>query len=1011
MKNIFLSFCFFFCLLQAIHAQDNGVVTFSIPVRNSLRFNKFLINPAFSFAREQNSYVTIFNKREWIQFDDAPQTYLASYSGRFRENQGVGLAVFQQNEGVLTTFGGVVNFAQNVYINQDNNLTFGLNLGFYKSGINAGGVVTNYSDPALSLVPSNSLLVVSPGINYGTAFLDFGVALKNAVLYNLQTSQMVQDDPQRAIQAHLMYTGFIDSNGFFDRSKFSGLLRTEIKKEQTIISGLMMFSIPKGVWAQAGYNTFHGVSAGIGLNVTSRIALEYNYEKTLGDFTQFGPSHEIVLAYKFNGKYSDDDEEEGSILPKFEPKTVATPQPVVKVTQKSATDIQKENELKTAKAKAVADAALKARQDFEAQAKAKAEENRLKREKAVADAAAKAKIAADARTKQLADAKAKVTVPVSTPDAKAKLEAQAKAKVDAEAAKAKLVADAKAKADAEAAKQVVNKPKSDDSAKAKLAAEAKAKSDAAKVKLAADAKAKLDAEAAKAKLVADAKAKADAEAKAKSDTEAKAKLAADAKAKSDAEAKAKLDAEAAKAKSDAEAKAKLDAEAREKLTAEAKAKLDAEAKAKFDAEAANAKLAAEAAKAKSDAEAKAKLDAEAAKAKSDAEAAKAKLAADAKAKLDAEAAKAKLAADAKAKSDAEAKAKSDAEAAKAKLAADAKAKSDAEAKAKLDAEAAKAKLAADAKAKSDAEAKAKSDAEEQARLAALNKPKDENSKSMDKIAETLDVAGKTQQQLLSQLNEKVKLKEKELQDLKTENDLSDKGIASAPKPFKSGSAQNAELENLKAEIAIVNQNQSQLLSNFKALYDERIKKVPNKNDALTVSYLQSIEQLKAEQAQAELSNKNLLATLEQIKLDTEIEKKRRIKRANFQNEDDRFARDQETLKRIKETTKLSATPFKPEDFDFGNEQLNMQIIKNIKNVETGYYMVYAVHEDVAKRDAFLTKTVAAGENKVNFFFDVKSSNYFIYTSRFDNLDEATKTIESRGNKPYNAKMVIIKVEN
>ena len=221
----------------------------------------------------------------------------------------------------------------------------------------------------------------------------------------------------------------------------------------------------------------------------------------------------------------------------------------------------------------------------------------------------------------------------------------------------------------------------------------------------------------------------------------------------------------------------------------------------------------------------------------------------------------------------------------------------------------------------------------------------------------------------------------------------------------------ALLNNLKAEIAIVNQNQNQLLSNFKALYEERIKKVPNKNDALTLSYLQSIEQLKAEQAKAELSNKNLLATLEQIKVDTEIEKKRRIKRANFQNEDDRFARDQETLKRIKETTKLSATPLKPEDFDFGNEQLNMQIIKNIKNVETGYYIVYAVHADVAKRDAFLTKTVAAGENKVNFFFDVKSSNYFIYTTRFDVLEEATKTLESRGNKPYNAKMVVIKVEN
>jgi hypothetical protein len=49
-----------------------------------------------------------------------------------------------------------------------------------------------------------------------------------------------------------MYTGFIDSYGFFDRSKFSGLIRAE-SKEQTIVSGLVMFSIPKGLgtsWLQ-----------------------------------------------------------------------------------------------------------------------------------------------------------------------------------------------------------------------------------------------------------------------------------------------------------------------------------------------------------------------------------------------------------------------------------------------------------------------------------------------------------------------------------------------------------------------------------------------------------------------------------------------------------------------------------------------------------------------------------------------------------------------------------------
>ena len=73
-------------------------------------------------------------------------------------------------------------------------------------------------------------------------------------------------------------------------------------------------------------------------------------------------------------------------------------------------------------------------------------------------------------------------------------------------------------------------------------------------------------------------------------------------------------------------------------------------------------------------------------------------------------------------------------------------------------------------------------------------------------------------------------------------------------------------------------------------------------------------------------------------------------------------------------------------------------------------MILAVHSDVAKRDAFVTKTVAAGQSNVNFFYDVNSSKYFIYTDKFDNIQEATEALSAKGNKPYNGKMVIVKIE-
>ena len=173
MKKTLLLLAFLYGSFQMLYSQnqEDGVVSFRLPVRNSLKFNKFLLNPTFSFVKEQGATLSFYNKRQWVQFDDAPQTYLFSYSGRFKENEGVSLGLFQQNYGVLTTFGGVANFAHNVVLQQDSNLTFGLNVGFYKSGLNKGAVVSNNVDPSLENIPSNSLITINPGINLVLAIL------------------------------------------------------------------------------------------------------------------------------------------------------------------------------------------------------------------------------------------------------------------------------------------------------------------------------------------------------------------------------------------------------------------------------------------------------------------------------------------------------------------------------------------------------------------------------------------------------------------------------------------------------------------------------------------------------------------------------------------------------------------------------------------------------------------------------------------------------------------------
>ncbi|MBU2929350.1 PorP/SprF family type IX secretion system membrane protein, partial [Winogradskyella psychrotolerans] len=439
MKALFLLLILWFCSLQTFYAQeDDGVVSLAIPTRNSLTFNRYTVNPTFSFVRAQTKYISIYNKREWVQFENAPLTYLASYSGRFGENIGAGLGLFQQNYGVLTTFGGILNFAYNAQLNYNSNLTFGLNIGAYKSGINTANVVTNFDDPSLQNVPENFLLTINPGINYGTEFLDFGVSINNLALYNFESSALIEDNPQQSIAAHVMYTGYMDSRGFFDESKFTGLLRSEFQKEETILSAVAMVTVPKGIWAQAGYNTLYGASGGLGLNITTQIAIEYNYETAFGDLSNFGPSHEITLAYRFkNDNYYDysREDEVSSILSSNRTKR----RRVVKTSKPSTTRAKSTT---NAEAKAEADAEAKLAAEQKAKEKLEAEKQAeilAIQEKELKEAEAQAKLIEDQKAKELAEAKAETD----------KIEADKKA-AERAAMRVKLQAEQKAKEDAAA---------------------------------------------------------------------------------------------------------------------------------------------------------------------------------------------------------------------------------------------------------------------------------------------------------------------------------------------------------------------------------------------------------------------------------------------------------------------------------------------------------------------------------------------------------------------------------
>jgi len=892
LKAITIHIILLFCFVQIAYSQvEDGVVALNIPARNSLMFNRFVAQPTFSFVREQNKYITVTNKRELLGIEDAPHTYFFNYSGRIKENIGAGIGVYQQNYGVLTTFGGIVNFAYNVRVHDDSNFTFGLNVGAYKSGLNSGNVVTNFDDPALNNIPSNFLLTANPGFNYGTGFMDFGVSVNNIVTYNFNASGLVEDNPKQGIQGHVMYTGYFEGYGFFGESRFSALARSEFQKNATIVSGVMMLTVPKGIWAQVGYNSMYGGSGGLGVNLTKQIAVEYNYEKAFAGLNNLGASHEITLAYKFKNtnyyEYSRDDDIAGLFT----------------------------SEKKRSKKKKVA----KTSEKPNAEEQARLEAEKIAEEQIRLETEEQARLLAEEQARLVAEEQAKL---------KAERIAESQAKV---------------KADRIAEEQ------------ARLVAEEQAR-------IAAEAQAKLEAE----KIAKEHLIKNPTDNIGKSMTE----LVLETEASRIAQAQLLKDLESAVAIKDKDLKDLKDennlvepktfesiSEENEKIEL-LKINLDTVIIRNKKKIILLESLLQDRVTAFNDPNNETNLYYQ------------------------------NKIATLKAEQENSIRNRDSLVSSLEQITI------------------ATGLLTTERKVITDALEESKTEE----RLA-IN-PTDNIGKSINELVLETEESRIAQAQLLKDLESAVAIKDKDLKDLKEENDLSEQNISVEPKPFKSISEENEKIELLKINLdTVIIRNKKKILL-LESLLQDRVNAFNDPNDETNLYYKNLIATLKSEQEKAIRSRESLVSSLEEITIATGFERKRRIKRAAYDNDQDRNTQDRKMLNSLRENVSLRETALDLEDVDFGRERNNnIQILKNVQYAESGYYLVLAVHSDVNKRDEFLVQVISSGYKEVDFFYDVNTSEYYIYSKKFNAINEAERALETKLDKPYNENMTIIKIEN
>jgi LysM repeat protein len=304
--------------------------------------------------------------------------------------------------------------------------------------------------------------------------------------------------------------------------------------------------------------------------------------------------------------------------------------------------------------------------------------------------------------------------------------------------------------------------------------------------------------------------------------------------------------------------------------------------------------------------------------------------------------------------------------------------------------------------------------------------------SVEKLRLVLDANKKIQDVLIGKLDSLASTMERDLADLRNK----DVETLEESKKLEKESYQNIiETDNLilglKRDLAENRKIYTSIMQKVHRITvqenQEYKKKVKANLSDKDLASIDEINKLSEDQLANEKKNDVLFAKVASIDAEKKDELKRKISKATFYSSeareyDDKLA--QVKLQRYQKTAEenqkdVATTTTLPESSEI-RKQLNenivdekhptrMEIIRNLKDLEDGFYMVAHVTDDAAQRDAYAIKLTDAGETKTSFFYNVNTLSYYVYTKIFPTADEAIYEYKTKVNNPLFSGIFIVQI--
>ena len=323
----------------------------------------------------------------------------------------------------------------------------------------------------------------------------------------------------------------------------------------------------------------------------------------------------------------------------------------------------------------------------------------------------------------------------------------------------------------------------------------------------------------------------------------------------------------------------------------------------------------------------------------------------------------------------------------------------------------------------------------------LNDMNGSKENSVEKLRLVLEANKNVQDVLMAKLDSLVTTMNDDLKELKRMDILNVEESKRLEKQSSEGINKTNELSSqLKKELAENRKVYAGLMNKVEKIaveenqeYKKKIRESEKKANTEPLQQRLSLEEInryKEDQQKGDEKNQLLIAKIDSLDNQKKIEVKRHISKASYYSMearkfDDKLAlvklkkyQDEAVKKQKKDNTaensktisleemkqELKDNPLRPDKI------VKVEVYDNLREVSNGYYLVLGIFTDAVDRDKLIMKLIDSGDFNASFFFNINSLSYYVYSDKFENMEEVLYKCKKKEEDELYKEIVIAKVE-